>query len=541
MRFDDSLATVLAADTGSASGAAAAWRQLVDLIGRRRTKDIAPALVRLRELRDRVPAAVRGASGRALAMADPPASLVALFAEDELATAAPVLRTATLDAADWLALLPKLSPTARAVLRHRRDLPGEVARGLESFGATDFVLGHDSLPEIAIGPVAQVAASVAPEPIGPPQAIPAPAPLEPRFEIADLVARIDAFRRDQPEPVITAPPPAPDCFQFHADAAGVIRWVEGVARTPLVGVALGVAIEQGLATVGAEAGMAVARRRPFRDATLAVAGTSSAAGLWRLSGEPRFDRVNGRFAGMAGIARRVADAAPVGTAADSLRELVHELRTPANAIAGFAELIGSELLGPVAPVYRDRAWLIQRQGNALTEAIADLDTAARIEGSALETRPAPLDLAALAARAVADLQGVAQSRHLRLTMMPPPAAAMAQTDDRAARRLVERLLAATVAAALPGERLTVQLVAKSRTIRLHVTRPQALPAGDDRLLAIDGEEGSDELLLLGIGFTLRLVRGLADALGGSLTVSPERLTLRLPAAVTAMMEQAAAH
>jgi hypothetical protein len=28
-------------------------------------------------------------------------------------------------------------------------------------------------------------------------------------------------------------------------------------------------------------------------------------------------------------------------------------RTPANAVAGFAELIESELLGPVAPVYRD--------------------------------------------------------------------------------------------------------------------------------------------------------------------------------------------
>ena len=35
------------------------------------------------------------------------------------------------------------------------------------------------------------------------------------------------------------------------------------------------------------------------------------------------------------------------TPADSLRQLVHELRTPTNAIAGFAEMIETQILGPV--------------------------------------------------------------------------------------------------------------------------------------------------------------------------------------------------
>ena len=37
-----------------------------------------------------------------------------------------------------------------------------------------------------------------------------------------------------------------------------------------------------------------------------------------------------------------------GMAPDSLRQLVHELRTPTNAIAGFAEMIETQMLGPVA-------------------------------------------------------------------------------------------------------------------------------------------------------------------------------------------------
>ena len=530
MRFDDSLATVLAGDTGTAVGAAAAWRQLVDLIGRRRVSDVEAAIARLRDLRARVPAQVRGASGRALALGDPPAALVALFAGDELAVAAPVLRTVILTADEWLPLLPSLSPAARAVLRHRRDLPGEVVRGLESFGATDFVLGHDGIGPAIVERVVSPAAAA-------PDAEPTP---EPRSEIADLVARIDAFRRERPVVAAAPPPPVPaDRFQFHTDAAGVFRWVEGVARAPLIGVALTRSVRQGLVTVGPEAVEAWRMREAFREAALSVEGDSSAAGRWRLAGEPRFDPATGQFTGFAGLARRVVAPPPAASAADSLRQLVHELRTPTNAITGFAELIGSELLGPVAPVYRDRAALIHRQGAALAEAIADLDTAARIEGDVLDPRAVPVDLVPLVGRAVADLQPAAATRYVRLTLQAA-SRAEAISDDRAARRLVERLLAAALAAAMPGEPLLVQLVAKTRSVRLHVTRPRALPAGDDRLLAIDEGERDDELLPLGVGFTLRLVRSLAAALGGALAIGADRLTLRLPAAVTTEMEQAAA-
>ena len=86
----------------------------------------------------------------------------------------------------------------------------------------------------------------------------------------------------------------------------------------------------------------------------------------------------------------------------------------------------------------------------------------------------------------------------------------------------------------------MQIVVKTRSVRLHLTRPRGLPVADERLLTIDAGERLDDLLPLGVGFTLRLVRGLAAALGGSLAITPDRLTLRLPAAVTAEMEQATA-
>lgn len=554
MRFDDSLTTVLAADATTASGALAAWRQLVDLVARDRAPDVAGAIARLRDLRGRVPLATRVATARGLAETEPPAALIAFFADDDPAAAAPALRTARLDEAEWLALLPRLSPAGRAVLRHRRDLPGAVLRGLASFGATDFVLGHDAPP------AAPPHADDVPAPL--PIAVPGPAstpftavgeiaralPLvaeaqrlaagAPQFAIADLVARIDAFQRDRPPPAPPATPVAADSFRFAADELGIIRWVDGVARGALVGVDLRRAGAQGVATVDDTAALPVRAREAFRNVQMDVAGDSTAAGKWRLAACPSFDRATGRFLGFDGIARRATTTVAV-PASDSLRQLVHELRTPANAISGFAELIGTELLGPVTPVYRERARLIELEAAALVTAIDDLDTAARLQGNALALRPGTVDLAPLLERAIADLQPLAVAAGATFDVAAAPAAPV-WADDRVAARLVDRLLLAALATAEPGEMLRAHLVNKPRGVRLHVTRPRALPVADDEaLLVLDTGSPLHGGPLLGPGFTLRLVRQLAAAAGGSLAITPERLTLRLPAALTTAMERTA--
>ena len=554
MRFDDSLATVLAADASTPFGAQSAWRQLVDLVGRGRGDDRDAAIARLRELRDAVPERVRAASGRGLAFLRPPAALVALFAADAFAVAAPVLRTATLGAEEWLRLLPALTPQARAVLRHRRDLPAAVMRGLDSFGPTDFVLAHDgaaptcepaappppaapldTTPFVAVGEAARAIPVVA-------EALRQSAEPAPRFEIAELVARIDAFQRTRPtpDPAPLAPAPASDRFRFATDAAGVIRWVEGAPRGPLIGVSLATTAPQGAARLDAVAGGALRRRSTFRDAHLDVAGESVAAGAWLLAGAPGFDAASGRFTGMTGVARRARalPSAAGASASDQLRQLVHELRTPANAIAGFAELIGSELLGPVPPPYRDRARLIERQAAALVGAIEDLDTAARIEGGALDLRPGEVDLADLVRRAASELAPLTAERGAVLTLDLAPV--LARADDRAAARLVARLLATLLGAAQPGERLRAQVVAKTRSARLAITRPRALAvAGDEALLSL-GADAEHDGSLLGAGFALRLARNLATELGGRLQVEADRLTLRLPLAEAVEVEQAAA-
>jgi hypothetical protein len=72
-------------------------------------------------------------------------------------------------------------------------------------------------------------------------------------------------------------------------------------------------------------------------------------------------------------------------------------------------------------------------------------------------------------------------------------------------------------------------------------RPAALAAyAGDSLLTIDAETEADRegAPLLGTGFALRLARNLAAELRGALVIGDKALTLRLPAAVIASVEQA---
>ena len=600
LRFDDSLKTVLSADMATGFGAQSAWRQLVDLTGRGRAVADAPTIARLRMLRPSIPANVRAASARALAFAAPDAALVGFFAEDELSIAAPVLRTATLPADDWIALLPRLSPALRSVLRHRRDLPAGVMRGLESFGPIDFVIAGPVEAPVETTPVVVApVADVIPEPVAPVATVapivpdaplsespfvalgditrglpvvaealrhaeaaeaepasaersvpPPPVPTPNGFVISDIVARIEAFRQRRIDGLDEAPAPlpVPQGFRYETDATGTIVAVEGVSRTALVGASIALSAMQGVMQVDGVTTGAFRRRSVFRDARMLVGGDSPASGSWRLSGSPVFDDASGRFAGYRGTARRPrADesAAPVrpvrSSASESLRQLVHELRTPSNAIAGFAELIGTELLGPVPEIYRDRANLIRTQAAGLIAAIDDLDTAARIEVHALDLRTMVVPMLPLLTRVVADLAPLAGLRGTIVTLDPAGHAVDVEGDDRAVERLVGRLLAAIVSAGSQGERIAVAVTLVETCVVVTIDRPRALgPHVADDLLTIDAEREAEAegAPLLGTGFALRLAQNLAVELGGILTIGDDRLTLRLPAVATRTVEQA---
>lgn len=530
MRFDDSLKTVLAADTSTVLGAGAAFRQLADLIARRRVPPQPELIARLTALRGEVPTGIRAAVARALALADPPLVLVQLFAADRPEVAGAVLRAVRLDPEAWEPLIGDVGPFGRSVLRRREDLPPSAVRTLAHYAATDLAL--PSAPAVAAEPA----------PTRPVE----PAPVAPsggeRFDIADLVHRIETFQRDRTV-APAAPPAAARTFRFETDAAGVIRWIDAAPRSALIGLSLGDGPGSPAPVVDGVAAGAFRKRAPIGNARLDVGGASALAGDWRIAAMPLFDAATGRFLGYRGHARRPQVdeiAAPVrqrGNVAqiDGLRRLVHELRTPTNAIAGFSELIESELLGPVPGQYRIRATHIREQVAGLITAIDDLELAARLDGNALELRRTRVELGPLLREVLDDLAPLLRRRRSAVLIEGDGVVAV---DDHAGARLVSRLVASLVATTAPGETLTIALGAASGTsVALRITRPRALHGLDEAaLLALDGTDGDlpalgDDAPLLGLGFALRLLRHLAGELGGRLAIGADDLTLTLPAAL----------
>src|SRR5215210_433831 len=101
--------TVLSQPASDRHDTAVRWRQLVDLVARAGPNSASPvvadALDSIRKDSPRVEESLRAAAARAVAALPLPLGLLECFASDKLAVSAPILAAATLEPAQWHALL----------------------------------------------------------------------------------------------------------------------------------------------------------------------------------------------------------------------------------------------------------------------------------------------------------------------------------------------------------------------------------------------------------------------------------------------------
>lgn len=527
MRFDDTLTTVLAQRADDAGATSAVWMQIVDILAQDKGTISealrSQALARVDAMRDGIPLDHRRSAAAAAAFQCQSKELVALFGRDVPQVAAPIMRAARLPVAAWEEILPTLSAPSRALLRERRDLPSDVHQLLAAFGPSDFAL-----------PVA--AAGVRDEAVA---------------QIQDLVARIEAFRKDRADggPAIALNLDAQEpttSFRFETGVDGLISWVDGAPRGPVIGIELGAMAEIGEHGVDGHAAGAFRRRTPFRNARMRVPGQSLVAGDWIISGLPMFDQASGRFEGYRCTARRpqreehplprTSSLVAQGLPPDSIRQLVHELRTPLNAIRGFAEMISAQLLGPVSSPYRERAEAIIADARKLLAMFDDLDVAARIERGAFEGRSAagvePASVLRSIVQETAPAGSLYRTRlHLAVEADSPPVL----LDLVTLERLFSRLLASALSASHADDVIAVELQRAGPFVQLSVARPSALAGLSVQQLfdtSLEQQDDSANGPPLGLGFALRLVDSMATAVGAVFDVGPDRFVLRLPIAST---------
>lgn len=567
VRFDDLMQTVLAAQDRSGLGAVTLWRQCVDLLAQRdrpdrpfmAVKERGALLDRLSALRPQLTETQRIATVVELGGRLRSPSLVAFFANDRPSIAAAATARAQLPEMAWIDLLPHLTPTARGVLRGRRDIGPATRQALEAFGAHDLVLStarQDMVGDSDVILTPEMLAEPDPSPAEPkPSATVTPLRPQPGDEgqIRNLVDRIARFTstRKPPEAANADAFPvrevAPRDFAFETDAEGIILWIDQGPRAALIGLTLGdVALEGGSGPDAYVAG-AFARRSGFQNGRYTIVG-GAMAGEWRLSATPFFDTRSGRFQGYRGQARRPflhevasepkpAAMAIAGLSADSLRQLVHELRTPLNAILGFAEIIEQELFGAAGIQYRDMAGKIAIDARHLLAAFDDLDLAARVSRGDGATMPQLIDPALLITQVATRFR---DQSAIDIDIAVAPGLPQVRIDPVQGERMVQHLLRTAISVAPAAEAVTgacwFQPDGAAGRVVFAVDRPSTLMGMDEAQLLDPGYDSSGDWVdgpLLGLGFSLRLIRGLAATCGGGLTIEPGRLLLTIPAVAVA--------
>ncbi len=533
MLFDDRLATVLRLRAQGPALARIQYQQLLDLLGtlpvEARSPAIDDAYDRLGELTEELPLDQRIAALRDGAMRLRSPRLVAELASGDPALAEAVIDRARLAPAEWADLLPALTPAARARLGTRADLAPDLVDRLARLG-----VGRLGLP--AAAPLELTADEELPD------ASVASGP----DSIGALVKRIEAYRKARvlPEPGtrgeaprlplgeehFLAVPTEPQAFDFSTDAVGTIAWADPGVAPMVVGQALPAAPADKVLRSRLRA------HQPIEALRLKLRGSEAIAGDWRVDASPRFDPLTGRFLGYQGRMRRwpgskAAEGQQPSGEADRIRQLLHELRTPVNAIQGFAELIQQQLFGPVPHEYRAQAAGIAADAARMLAAFEELERLAKLDSGAMELDTGDCDLAAIVAGTAAQLEAHTGPRGSGFMTSGLSQTRMVGLARHEAERIVWRLLATLAGVAAPGERLALSIADDEAGTVLAIQLPSALTGRSDKELYATAPGAVPQVLaagVFGIGFALRLVRAEAKGAGGRLDRQDGRLLLRLP-------------
>jgi two-component system OmpR family sensor kinase len=342
----------------------------------------------------------------------------------------------------------------------------------------------------------------------------------------------DASPRDAPAVV--------QSFDFSTDPAGRIVWSDPQIAPMVAGIALG-----DIAGLGA----LILQHQPVRAVRVVLDGAPAIAGGWQVDASPGFDPQSGGFIGHLGRFRRRADVAaspgqdsPIdgsehagsehaSSEIDRLRQLLHELRTPVNAIQGFAEIIQQQLFGPTPHEYRALAAAVAADAAHMLAGFEELERFARLGNMDMELSAGESDLGACVAATVARLQAHTGPRGNDFVLEAPGAVLRVAMAPIETERLCWRLLATLAGSANPGETLRLDVRGLGDQAKVTLQLPETLSKLDDEVLLHTGAGAAAHSLaagMFGTGFALRLAAREAAAAGGRLERAQGNLNLFLP-------------
>tara|TARA_R110001592_G_scaffold70815_2_gene216696 strand:- start:2965 stop:5244 length:2280 start_codon:yes stop_codon:yes gene_type:complete len=207
-----------------------------------------------------------------------------------------------------------------------------------------------------------------------------------------------------------------------------------------------------------------------------------------------------------------------------LANVSHDLRTPLNAVLGFAEIIKQQLLGPVGhPKYIEYAKDIRDSGAYLLDLVNDLLDISTIEAGQRAIRRESIRLAPFFAECTkAATARVANGAVVGVTMDPDMPALKA--DRRALKQVILNLLSNSLKFTPPEGRIVLTARrAKDRTTFSVADTGKGIPKENlkDITQAFERGQSSAYATADGTGLGLAIARSLVELHGGELSIESE--------------------
>ncbi len=199
--------------------------------------------------------------------------------------------------------------------------------------------------------------------------------------------------------------------------------------------------------------------------------------------------------------------------------LGHDLKTPLNAILGFADLMKAEVRGPLPDVYKDYPAIIHESGQDLMLLVEDILDLAKSEAHAHQLDMEPIDLIASAASIVRQLEDQATRAGVTL-QLDQGSEVWAEADARAVRQIWQNLVSNAIKYSKTGGSVILSASrATSGTVSISVKDAgQGMDKADLDRIAKPFAQGKNAKGRAGTGLGLAVVQRFAELHGGKVII-----------------------
>lgn len=200
---------------------------------------------------------------------------------------------------------------------------------------------------------------------------------------------------------------------------------------------------------------------------------------------------------------------------DFVHHVSYELRSPLTNIIGFAQLLGTETVGPLNEKQRDYAGHIVRSSGALLAIINDILDLASIDNGALALEIEDVDVAETIAQAAAGLHDRLTDSKLTLKTEIAPQTGPLRADGRRLRQVLFNLISNAIGFSSPGQTIKVSAGRSGGDVRITVAdEGRGIPAEVKEKVFDRFESHSLGSKHRGVGLGLSIVRSIVELHGG---------------------------